>query len=240
MRLLTTPPAAPTRPTVRMIELLFAGQRALGFENTCLNGLKRRGSSLPPKLKFSLAAVRPEPARAASRGKPRILCLLPAELLWYCAQSPDQRCSSQAVTTTTSADGSRARNSRIRRAAPGRRPAASPQRMGITRRRCCPTARCSSQPVTGLIRARTSTMLASDLAATGSQRPAPIDSHPATASGSPALFSKASRKPPAATLRIHRAITQSCSCAASTTARLSLSRSIRPLAGQTQASLLCP
>ena len=39
----------------------------------------------------------------------------------------------------------RARNSTIRRAAPGRRPAASPPDALFTRRRCCPTARCSSQ-----------------------------------------------------------------------------------------------
>ena len=40
---------------------------------------------------------------------------------------------------------SRARNSTIRRAGPGRPPAASPPHAIITRRRCCPTARCSSQ-----------------------------------------------------------------------------------------------
>ena len=38
---------------------------------------------------------------------------------------------------------SRARNSTIRRAGPGRRPAASLPRAQITRRRCCPMARCS-------------------------------------------------------------------------------------------------
>ena len=41
----------------------------------------------------------------------------------------------------------RARNSTIRRAGPGRRPAASPPRAIVTRRPCCPTARCSSQAV---------------------------------------------------------------------------------------------
>ena len=40
---------------------------------------------------------------------------------------------------------SRARNSTIRRAGPGRPPAASPPHAIITRRRCCPMARCSSQ-----------------------------------------------------------------------------------------------
>ena len=43
---------------------------------------------------------------------------------------------------------SRARNSTIRRAGPGRPPAASPPHAIFTRRRCCPTARCSSQAVT--------------------------------------------------------------------------------------------
>ena len=43
---------------------------------------------------------------------------------------------------------SRARNSTIRRAGPGRPPAASPPHAIVTRRRCCPTARCSSQAVT--------------------------------------------------------------------------------------------
>ena len=42
---------------------------------------------------------------------------------------------------------SRARNSTIRRAGPGRPPAASPPHASFTRRRCCPTARCSSQAV---------------------------------------------------------------------------------------------
>ena len=42
---------------------------------------------------------------------------------------------------------SRARNSTIRRPAPGRRPAASPPHAIFTRRHCCPTARCSSQAV---------------------------------------------------------------------------------------------
>ena len=42
---------------------------------------------------------------------------------------------------------SRARNSTIRRAGPGRPPAASPPHAVLTRRRCCPTARCSSQAV---------------------------------------------------------------------------------------------
>ena len=42
---------------------------------------------------------------------------------------------------------SRARNSTIRRAGPGRPPAASPPHAMVTRRRCCPTARCSSQAV---------------------------------------------------------------------------------------------
>ena len=42
---------------------------------------------------------------------------------------------------------SRARNSTIRRAGPGLPPAASPPHAFITRRRCCPTARCSSQAV---------------------------------------------------------------------------------------------
>ena len=47
----------------------------------------------------------------------------------------------------TTASLSRARNSTIRRAEPGRRPAASPPHAMFTRRRCCPTARCSSQAV---------------------------------------------------------------------------------------------
>ena len=47
---------------------------------------------------------------------------------------------------------SRARNSTIRRAGPGRRPAASPPHAIVTRRRCCPTARCSSQEVTTALR----------------------------------------------------------------------------------------
>ena len=42
---------------------------------------------------------------------------------------------------------SRARNSTIRRAGLGRPPAASPPHAIFTRRRCCPTARCSSQAV---------------------------------------------------------------------------------------------
>ena len=42
-------------------------------------------------------------------------------------------------------DFSRARNSTIQRAGLGRRPAASPPHAMVTRRRCCPTARCSSQ-----------------------------------------------------------------------------------------------
>ena len=45
----------------------------------------------------------------------------------------------------TTAAISRARNSTIRRAGLGRPPAASPPHAMITRRRCCPTARCSSQ-----------------------------------------------------------------------------------------------
>ena len=56
---------------------------------------------------------------------------------------------------------SRARNSTIRRAGPGRPPAASPPHAIVTRRRCCPTARCSSQAVTtaaALSRARNSTI----------------------------------------------------------------------------------
>ena len=48
----------------------------------------------------------------------------------------------------TAAALSRARNSTIRRAGPGRPPAASPPHAILTRRRCCPTARCSSQAVT--------------------------------------------------------------------------------------------
>ena len=40
---------------------------------------------------------------------------------------------------------SRARSSTIRRAGPGRPPAASPPHALLTRRPCCPTARCSSQ-----------------------------------------------------------------------------------------------
>jgi Galactose oxidase, central domain len=39
--------------------------------------------------------------------------------------------------------------------------------------------------------------------------------------------------------QVHQAITRSCSYAASITTRLSLPRSIRPMAGRTQASLLC-
>ena len=61
----------------------------------------------------------------------------------------------------TAASLSRARNSTIRRAGPGRPPAASPPHATITRRRCCPTARCSSQAVmttTALSRARNSTI----------------------------------------------------------------------------------
>ena len=56
------------------------------------------------------------------------------------------RCSSQAVTTAPSAL-SRAQNSTIRRAGAGRPPAVSPPHAIITRRRCCATARCSSQAV---------------------------------------------------------------------------------------------
>ena len=45
----------------------------------------------------------------------------------------------------TTAALSRARNCTIRRAGPGVPPAASPPHAIITRRRCCPTARCWSQ-----------------------------------------------------------------------------------------------
>ena len=45
----------------------------------------------------------------------------------------------------TAASSSRARNSTIQRAGRGRRPAASPTNATVTQRRCCPTARCSSQ-----------------------------------------------------------------------------------------------
>ena len=140
---------------------------------------------------------------------------------------PTARCSSQAVYTAAL---SRARNSTIRRAGPGRPPAASPPHAIITRRRCCPTARCSSQAVPrrrALSRARNSTMSVSVSAATGSLRSTTSKLTTATASGSPARFSKASRKLPAATPRIHRAITRSCSCAVSITARSFSSRSIR-------------
>ena len=108
----------------------------------------------------------------------------------------------------------------------------------ITRRRCCPTARClslrSGPP------ARNSTMSASDSAATGSLiSPRPETHREASISCSPAGVSKASRKLQAATLRIHRAITPSCSCAASITARLLSFPSIQPKAGRTPASVLC-
>ena len=56
---------------------------------------------------------------------------------------------------------SRARNSTIRRAGPGRRPAASPPHAIVTRRRCCLTARCSSQEeltAPAISRARNSTI----------------------------------------------------------------------------------
>ncbi len=56
---------------------------------------------------------------------------------------------------------SRARNSTIRRAGPGRPPAASPPHAMVTRRRCCPTARCSSQAAmatAAISRARNSTI----------------------------------------------------------------------------------
>ena len=56
---------------------------------------------------------------------------------------PTARCSSQEDLTAAS-PLSRARNSTIRRAGHGRRPAASQTRATLTRRRCCPTARCSS------------------------------------------------------------------------------------------------
>ena len=68
---------------------------------------------------------------------------------------PTARCSSQAVMATSAF--SRARNSTIRRAGPGRRPAASPPHAMFTRRRCCPTARCLSQAAM----AATATSLAS-------------------------------------------------------------------------------
>ena len=62
----------------------------------------------------------------------------------------------------TAAAFSRARNSTIRRAGPGRPPAASPPHAIVTRRRCCPTARCSSQAdpaaTTAISRARNSTI----------------------------------------------------------------------------------
>ncbi len=54
-----------------------------------------------------------------------------------------------------------ARNSTIRQVGPGRPPAASPSHAQITRRHCCPTARCSSQPVktpAAISRARNSTI----------------------------------------------------------------------------------
>ncbi len=170
---------------------------------------------------------------------------------------------------------SRARNSTIRRAGPGRPPAASPPHAIITRRHCCPTARCSSQAVYGSLasaelydpasgtwtatgslatardcphgdvaaqrqgaRRRRYWRHAADLASaelydvglgfSSAWQPAhQLSQKPASASSSPARGSKASRKRLAATPRIHRAITQSCSCAASTTARLLSSPSIR-------------
>ena len=64
------------------------------------------------------------------------------------------RCLSQAEVDFTSML-SRARNSTIRRAGPGRPRAASPPHAILTRRRCCPTARCLSQA------ALTATILAS-------------------------------------------------------------------------------
>ena len=73
---------------------------------------------------------------------------------------PTARCSSQADMTCNFSI-SRARNSTIRRAGLGRRPAASPPHALVTRRRCCPTARCSSQAVlarAAISRARNSTI----------------------------------------------------------------------------------
>ena len=57
------------------------------------------------------------------------------------------RCSSHAVLATAaiSTNISRARSSTTRRAGPGPPPAASPMHALSTQRRCCPTARCSSQ-----------------------------------------------------------------------------------------------
>ena len=62
---------------------------------------------------------------------------------------PTARCSSQVATVLTTST-SPARNSTIRRAEPGRRPAVSPPLDIFTRRRYCPTARCSSQVATVL------------------------------------------------------------------------------------------
>ena len=69
------------------------------------------------------------------------------------------RCLSQAVSTAISAI-SRARNSTIRRPGRGRPRAASPPHGLATRRRCCPTVRCSSQEevATALWRARNCTI----------------------------------------------------------------------------------
>ena len=72
---------------------------------------------------------------------------------------------------------SRARNSTIRRAGPGRPPAASPPHASFTRRRCCPTARCSSQAVNltsaAFSRARNSTIRRAGLG----RRPAASSPH---------------------------------------------------------------
>src|SRR4029077_14849481 len=58
-----------------------------------------------------------------------------------------QQVAHQVITRRGLSTVSRARNSTIRRAGPGRPPAASPPVALVSRRRCCPTARCSSQQV---------------------------------------------------------------------------------------------
>ena len=82
--------------------------------------------------------------------------------LWSHGDVAAQRQGARRRRYSTAAALSRARNSTIRRAGPGRPPAASPPHAMITRRRCCPTARCSSQAdltaTSTLSRARNSTI----------------------------------------------------------------------------------
>ena len=79
---------------------------------------------------------------------------------------------------------SRARNSTIRRAGPGQRLAASPPHAINTRRRCCPTARCSSQQAIPLTPSFSQAQNSTIRRAAAGRPPAasltPRDSHSAT------------------------------------------------------------